>query len=238
MFGYKLNLDLDRLTGRLRYGVSYGEESDRYDPNDLGLLFFNNSREGDVYAEYNWFEPFGNFNSAQVSAFAGVSYLNTPSLFNGAYSGADFRMTTREFFTFGAYGFTELRDGREFQDTRTPGLGLEMPQYGEVGAFISSDYRKVFAMDVRTEYGRFWRDDRTNAFQLSVSPRARIGDKLALRLRVNLRDNNRFLGYIGHSASSAARYKLDGLDTGYGVLDGGRVGGGRDSPRRDRLLVP
>ena len=219
-----LELDVDRLTGRLRYGVGYGQESARYDPNDLGLLFFNNSREGEAYGEYNWFEPFGRFNSAEVGGFVGLGYLYEPSRFNYAYAGARGRMTTREFFTFGAGFFTELSDVYEFQDTRTPGIGLRTPQYGEVSGFISSDYRRAFALDVRAEYGRFWADARTSNVQLSVSPRFRVGDKLTFRTRTNLRSNKRFLGYIGHSGASAKTYALDGLETGFGILDASAPG--------------
>ncbi len=224
VFGHKFNLSLDRLTGRLRYGARYGEESARYDPNDLGLLFFNNSRQGNLYGEYNWFEPFGKFNSASVRAFANVAYLNSPALFNNAGAGSRFRMTTRNFLTFGGDASSGLRAGREFQDTRTPGLGLNMPAWGQVGAFVSSDYRKTFAFDVRTNFGRFWEDGGTNAFSLSVSPRVRLGDKLLLRLEARYNTNHRFLGYIGHSAASAKTYGLAGLATGYRILGEGGVG--------------
>ncbi len=235
VFGHKLNLSLDRLTGRLRYGVRYGEESARYDPNDLGLLFFNNSREGNVYGEYNWFDPFGMFNSASVNAFASLDYLNTPSLFNSAGTGGRFRMTTRNFFTFGGNAYTDLRAGREFQDTRTPGLGLEVPAYAEVGGFISSDYRKTFAFDVRSSFGRFWETGRTNSFDFYVSPRARLGDKLALRFQARYSTNHRFLGYIGHSAASAKTYGLAGLETGVQVL--GEDGVGYEGIRPDGIVM-
>lgn len=234
VFGHKLELDLDRLTGRLRYGIGYGQESVRYDANDLGLLFFNNSREGDAYAEYNWFEPFGRFNSAEVRAFGSVGFLYDPNVFNYAWAGARGRMTTREFFTFGGGFFSELTDSYEFQDTRTPGLGLRIPQYGEINAFISSDYRKPFALDVRGEWGRFYSDGRTSNAQLSVSPRFRVGDRLTFRTRTSLRDNKRFLGYIGHSAASAKTYALDGLDTGFGIVD--ETAPGYDGIRPDGIV--
>ncbi len=229
-FGHTARLGLERLTGRLRYGFEYNEESDTYNPNDLGFVFFNNERVGAVYAEYNWFEPFGRFNSAKVQGFSEVAYLYKPSLFNYAGSGGELRMTTRDFFTFGAELFSELRDGREFQDTRTPNVGLLMPQWGEAGGFISSDYRKPFALDVRTSFGRLWEDNRTSSTSLTVGPRVRVGDRMTLRMESSVDRNKRFRGYIGHAPAAIEFYQLAKAGTFYQAARSESVGYGNLRP--------
>ena len=223
VFGHTVELSIDRLTGRLRYGANYTEESDTYDPNDLGFLFFNNERSGEVYAEYNWFEPFGPFNSASVGSFLATNYLYEPSELTATVFGGRSRFTTRKFFTFGVRGFSELTDAREYQDSRTPGRFIRIPQYFEVGGFISSDYRQPFALDIRGEYGTFYSDGRSKNIQLSVSPRVRVGDRLAMRVRGNVRLGKRFLGYVGHSAAAIDRFDLLAAQTPYRLLDDERV---------------
>ena len=219
VFGHTLEVGVNRLTGRLRYGARYGEESDTYDPNDLGFLFFNNSRFARGFAEYNWFEPFGAFNSASAEVFSGVRFLYDPALLGGAFAGGRTRLTTREFFTFGVSGFSGLTRGRELQDARSPGRYYYRPMYWEAGGFISSDYRRAFALDVRGSYGSFHADPRTRVVELSVSPRLRVSDRLSARLRANLSQRTRVIGYVGHAAAAVARQGLDDLDTGWGLLD-------------------
>ncbi len=219
VFGHRFSADLRRLTGRLRYGLGYVEESHTYDPNDLGFLFFNNERSAEAYASYNWFEPFGKFNSASVGIQTELNYLYEPSIYTGSNVGFRSRFTTRKFFTFGAFGFTDLSYNREVQDSRSPGRYYELPQYFEFSGFVSSDYRKPFALDVSGTFGRFYSDGRSQTQRLSISPRVRIGDRLAMRLRVNLRRGVRYLGYVGHSPDEVIAQGLDLVQTPYFTLD-------------------
>ena len=224
VFGHTYNLNLDRIRGRLRYGVGYNVESDTYDPNDMGFLFFNNERSGFGYIEYNWFEPIGKFNSGNVFAWGDLSRLYRPNAFSRSAAGLETRWTTRDFFTFGAFAFSETRSTNEFQDSRTPGVAYQLPTYYEFGGFISSDYRKRFALDVRPRYGTFWSDGRTSTQSVYVSPRFRVNDKLDLRLAGTLRKNSRYLGYIGHTFASAEAFELEAAGTPYFILDAGTGG--------------
>ena len=212
-FGHTYNLLFERLTGNWRFGTSYNEESDQYDPNDLGFLFFNNERTAEAYVDRNWFEPFSIFNSGIVSLWTGYSRLYAPSRYSRSWLGTDGRFTTRKFFTFGFEVFSELTPTREFQDTRTPGLALEMPTWGEANGWISTDYRKPFAIDAGGGLGRFYRDASTNTWSFRISPRVRLGDKVMLIARNSINRNQRFLGYVGHAAQGADYYGLGKLFT-------------------------
>ena len=228
VFGYLTEAELERITGRLRYGVSGRIESDTYDPNDLGFLFFNNELGGSGFAEYNWFEPFGKFNSARVEAFIGASRLYKPGEFTGGFFGTEGRFTTQKFFTFGYGLFSDLSDNREFQDSRTPGLAYRIPQYASASAFISSDYRRRFALDVRAGGGRFYDDATTNSAFIRVSPRFRVNDRFDFRISGEARKNNRFLGYVGHTPGSVALYGLEAAGTRFSTLELAAPGVGDD----------
>jgi len=224
IFGHTYEVGVQRLTGRLQYGTQLVVESDTYDPNDLGFLFFNNERSAGAYVQYNWFEPIGAFNSGQVEVFGNYSQLYKPNTFTNASTGFNTRWTTRKFFTFGGYAFTELRDVNEFQDTRTPGVFYTLPQYFEFGGFISSDYRKRFALDVRPNFGTFWSDSRTRTQGVYISPRFRASDKLNFRIGGTFRNNLRYLGYVGHTQAAIDRYELVAAGTPYITLDESTLG--------------
>jgi len=226
VFGHTYQVGIQRLTGRLQYGTQINVESDTYDPNDLGFLFFNNERSAGAYVEYNWFEPIGKFNSGEVELFANLSRLYNPSAFSNATIGGSTRWTTRKFFTFGGFMFSQLRNNNEFQDTRTPGVFYSLPQYFEFGGFISSDYRKRFALDVRPTFGTFWSDGRTRTQGVYFSPRFRVSDKLDLRIGGTFRKNVRYLGYIGHTQAAIDNYELVAAGTPYSTLDPNTLGYG------------
>ncbi|MFK8055107.1 MAG: DUF5916 domain-containing protein [Saprospiraceae bacterium] len=226
VFGHTYNVGADKLTGRLQYGAEFTVESDTYDPNDMGFLFFNNERSGNAYVEYNWFEPKGGFNSGEVEVFAAFNRLYKPDAYNSGFVGADTRWTTRKFFTFGGFAFTETRSVNEFQDTRTPGVSYELPQYFEFGGFISSDYRKRFALDMRPVFGSFWNDSRTRTQGIYISPRFRVSDNLDFRIGGTFRKNVRYLGYIGHTQAAIDRYELVAAGTRYNTLDPSTTGYG------------
>ena len=231
-FGHTYRIGISRLTGRLRYGANFGVESDTYDPNDLGFLFFPNERSTFGFMSYNWFEPFGKFNSAQVELFGGSNWLYNPSRYTGSFVGTSGRFTTRKFFTFGYSGFTELTPTLELQETRTPGRVLEYPTYAEVGGFISSDYRKPFALDVRPRWGRFHKDGRSQTRSVYISPRYRVNDALDLRVGGNFAHNLRYLGYVGHSQAGIERFDLVNAGTVYNQLDETSIGYDRVSSDR------
>ena len=55
--GHTWGIKTGKQRGNLTYGIEYYEESDTYDPNDLGFLRANNSRVGELYIGYRNFNP-------------------------------------------------------------------------------------------------------------------------------------------------------------------------------------
>lgn len=229
--GHTYELSLDKLTGRLRYGGGFTVESDDYDPTDLGFLYFNNERSAEVYASYNWFEPFGMFNNARVRGSLGISYLYEPFAYANSYFSYGSRMTTRSFLSFGVNGFTELAGERDYQDTRTPGRYIQYPAFTRVGAWVSTDYRKPFAFNLDGAYGGTYTkgDNASGYYRVSIGPRYRFGDQLTVRFDVGASQSDDGYGYVGHSAASAKTYRLDDFGTNYSFLNDASLG-------YDRLL--
>ncbi|MFT6720701.1 MAG: hypothetical protein ACJA0J_001497 [Bdellovibrionota bacterium] len=58
--GHKASLVIGKISGNWTWRAKYGEESDTYDPNDLGILFANNEREFEGVMSYNYRKPFLN----------------------------------------------------------------------------------------------------------------------------------------------------------------------------------
>ncbi len=222
--GHTYRLDLRKLSGRFQYGASVNVESDTYDPNDLGFVGFNNERTYEVDGEYNWFEPFGAFNGARVGGGVGLSYRYDPDAFAGSYLYYNSRLTTRDFVSFGVRGFAELSESLDYNDTRTPGRFIRQPAYTEVGGFVSTDYRKPFALDLSGSYGGTYDDSPITTVELRLSPRVRVSDRFDFRFSVSQDLRKGGFGYVGHSAEAIDTYELLTTGTPYRELDREVVG--------------
>ena len=224
--GHTYGLSLDKLTGRLRYGAGFTVESDDYDPNDLGFLFFNNERSAEARASYNWFEPFGAFNSARLGARLGVGFLYEPSAYANSYFAYNSRLTTRGFLSFGVSGFTELAGERDYQDTRTPGRFIQYPAFTRVRGWVSTDFREPFAFNLRGDYGGTYTrgENASRYYNASFGPRYRFGDRLTARLEVAASRSDDGYGYVGHSAASARAFRLERAGTNFATLNPAGVG--------------
>ena len=215
--GYNWRAEVEKTSGNVQWGLGYLEESDTYDPNDLGFLFNNNSRVtfGDV--SYQQFEPVGPFNSYRVRLSSRYERLFAPNVYTDYNVGVDSRFTTRRFFTFGANVRVEPFTTYDYFDSRTPGLAFEFPTNVTMGGFISTDYSKPFAIDVRLRHRVFSNHRAETGFV--VAPRLQVNDKLSFRLRVNYDFLRADFGYVGHTQRNVDYFDLTTLATNYRPLD-------------------
>lgn len=178
-FGHTVFTGVRKVYGKWRYQLGYGEESDTYDPNDLGFLFANNSRFYNAGLDWNDFSPRGRFLRRWASIGVYYEELYKPHLYaNNTYSWS-MAGTFRNFLTAGINGnFSPFGEVNHFE-SRTFGKEVKFNPSFRVGGFYSSDYSKPFALDLR-----FWYKQFTNTSQkgmsFTVSPRARLSDKLFL----------------------------------------------------------
>lgn len=178
-FGHSLGLGIGKQTGNFRYSVDYLEQSDTYDPNDMGFLSNNNKRNVSASLRYNIFKPFWKLNSLSVNFRNTYSRLYNPNEYiNTTYSFSTW-LTNRKFhsFSFNFDGsYTEMND---FFEPRTPGYYFKIPRYYGGGASISTNYQKPFALDAGISAYNFvgieWTD-----YGMRISPRFRIGNNIFL----------------------------------------------------------
>ena len=179
--GHTYNLGVRKLSGQWRWGLEYGEESDTYDPNDLGFLFNNNSRSWSGYLSFNQFKPFGPFNRGGAEIWTGYNRLYAPNAFMDFGVNMNGWLTTKKFFAFGIWTYFAPVASHDYFETRTEGRFLRVPDNYNFGGWISTDYRKKLALDVETNFRKFNEEGRWR-FNLWVMPRYRFSDKWNMRM--------------------------------------------------------
>jgi hypothetical protein len=182
--GHALSVNLDRVSGVWRYGLGYGEESDTYDPNDLGFLLNNNSRNYNAFVRWNDFTPGKYFLRKWASASVYYEELYKPKLFS--YGGIDFDAvgTFKNFLTVGLNGNVNPFGEVNHFESRNFGNEVRFDPNFTIGGFYSSDYSKPFALDVRSRYKQFI-GSHQKGVSLVVSPRLRLFERMFLIFRTN-----------------------------------------------------
>ena len=174
--GHAFSLSLGKISGNFNWEAGYGQESDTYNPNDLGLLFNNNSHDLWGYMGYFIYEPFGKFNRLWSNFNVGRSFLFSNGAFTENSLNINGGLATRKFFAFGGNFYTSLTERYDYFEPREDGRVYVYPRQIYANSWFSSDYSKIFALDGDIGYSNFKGQDRPR-FEWSLSPRVRVNDK-------------------------------------------------------------
>jgi hypothetical protein len=202
--GYYYDVDLAKISGNFKFTFTQRVESDTYDPNDLGFIRQNNEFTNRFKVGYYIYDPFwrmlnwyNSFSITRNSLYNPMDYINT-------------RVAASTFTTFSNYYSMELYMAYytrkyDYFEPRVDGeMVIYPPRYSSY-FWISSDYRKRFAMDLAVS-GYFFRDDPYAGYRARIEPRFRVNDKLLLVLEnVYDLDNNQY-GYADKSESADTVY--------------------------------
>lgn len=187
--GFASEFRVERTKGQLRYFGAHSFANKTYDINDLGLNFYNNYNNFSGGISYRIFEPKGNFNEFRVDLSAGHERRYQPDIATASIIGSSFMASTRDRFYFGG-GMEWISRSRDFFEPRVENRHVDYS--GSLGGevWVSSDYRKRFAYDVRVGYQDFESDQ--NFMNLEISPRYRLNNRITLIYAINFdRTNNR-----------------------------------------------
>lgn len=177
--GYLYRLSFKKISGNFTYDLSHIAISKNYDPNDLGYLTIRNQNTEEAILRYDIYKPFGKFLELHSENTLAYGYRNS----DGAYTGATFDgstfMLTGKYLGFFAYYFAAPFGEHDYYEPRAEDRYYAMPAIYELGAGISTDYRKHIALDI--EGGpAIWNEPGRIKYRWQVTPRIRIGDKVLL----------------------------------------------------------
>lgn len=195
--GFASTFSIDRTKGNFRYGVEHDFANKTYDINDLGLNFRNNYNNFFWRTSYEIFEPKGNFNALSVDIFGNHTRRYQPNITTGTDIGTSLFIATNTRLAFGGSAVLES-DFKDFFEPRRDGEYIIYNQSLGIETWISTDYRKKFAIDARVSFRDYFESDQER-YQLRLSPRFRFNNKFLLdySFRYNITNNrNSFVSLI------------------------------------------
>ena len=155
--GHRWNIRLQKLSGNFVGSIGYWEESDTYNPNDMGFVLSPNDRNISGNLRYRWFEPFGSFNRASVGFNRRYNRLYNP----GAFQQFDFEawgfILSKSYFGYNLWVFAQPVEGNDYFEPRTDDFSAyyATPKRIFTGFNMSTDYNRRVALDLHLSYGNF-----------------------------------------------------------------------------------
>lgn len=196
--GYTYHLNAGKYGGNWTYAAGHGLESHNYNPNDMGFLYSPNEWffTGDGgYAQYS--PNFGSLQQYYFKLNSTYTRLYKPNVFTDFAINASSFFLWKSRFAAGIDGRLEPVETYDYFEPRTPDFSrfLTWPKNWLISGFISSDYRKPVALDVKLTYRDFDAVGRKTLVGY-VSPRFRFNDKLSLIPAVSLSVYKKDPGYV------------------------------------------
>ncbi|MBX9785545.1 MAG: carbohydrate binding family 9 domain-containing protein [Chitinophagaceae bacterium] len=193
--GFRTFLNMGKVSGKIQYSLSSNIESDRYDPNDLGILQAPNEVTTIAAISYNQLTPTSKFNSYSYSFNVRHEMLYKPFTYTNT------RINARGFWFFKNFWDASLSLSfqpwwqNDYFDLRTPGRMLKKVPFGFIGFEGSSDSRKRLfgrwgfgfaeSVDIKNDAYNFIR----GGF------RYRFSDRFSLDVNINRTDDKGQFGY-------------------------------------------
>lgn len=198
--GYEGALRLGDTDGNWRWTLNEKLITAEYNINDLGFLARNNQLRHYGELQYVTFRPRGKFNKLDFNVYGVYSSLYEPFSYEEWYVGANTFFLMRSFFAFGGTIKVNPVASYDYYEPRTFGRKFRKPPAVEVSSFISTDYRKVFALDASVAY-KHQDEFELDFYELSLEPRLRLGDHFFALGTIELGKTSNDRGYASGSGN-------------------------------------
>ncbi len=215
-YGHKAGVDISDINGKWTSTLGYSEESANYDPNDLGFLFSPNERGAYYNIQYQEFEP-KNFTRWNVWSYVGVNGLYKPSVLTSWSFNAGGFWFTKKFFAFGGFMSYQPRS-RDYFEPRTSDFSkyYAFPSYFGFSPFISTDWSKKYAIDIRFSHFHNFNNPRKET-GIEISPRIQVNPSCFLFLTTGINWFKDKEAYIDKDLIDYSDYGLLDEDVAFGL---------------------
>ena len=192
--GHNWGLSAGKQRGAIVYSASYFEESDTYDPNDLGYNQNNNRKISSASFSYRILKPFGSFIKAVSSIDLNYNRLYHPDVFTSFGFNVRTFAVTKNFNAFGIESYVTPVKGYDYFEPRTPGYYYTTPTFYGISTWLSSNYQKKVALDAGGGY-YVVNADKWREYEYNIGLRFRLSNHLFLKYNWEQGFQVNYLGY-------------------------------------------
>lgn len=179
LLGHSYNLAFGKYSGKYLFELNHKEVSNTYEQNDLGYLSNNNEISTGLYLTAQHFGA-----GKKIIRRRHVLNIDYGQYYaNRAFSSLQLTVNnfilTNSFFAAGLNGEFYPVGAHDYYATRVFGRYISLPSGGWLNGWISTDYRKKFALDLNAGYFKSF-EIANDDFWFGVSPRYRVNNHLSI----------------------------------------------------------
>ncbi len=193
--GYAGNIAYEKTEGKFRYELRNRFMDDKYDKNDLGFNRNNNFIDFLGEVSYRIFEPTKKFNNYRIRFFGGHFRRFDPNVTVSNYFELNSFFITVNQFAFGGEIGGNVGKRVDYFEPRTEGRYWVRDPRTRMNGFISTDFRKKFALEARADFS-YYRGEGGHEHEIGIYPQYRFSDKFFMQFGISRELAIDELGYV------------------------------------------
>ena len=214
--GYKYGAGLGKVSGSFNFSTMVQVVDDKFNPNDMGIQFYNNNINGSFFAGYaitkptQWFNRlFNNFNFNYDQLFVPRAYQSLKFNYNS-------HLQLKNLWWIGLFTNASLK-GNDFYEPRVNGRVFKSPAYFTQGAFVESNSAKKYSISLAAMVGNTYLFNSKELY-VEFTQSMRFNNKFSITHYINLNPISNNIGFPTSNGSNG----LDGIYTNEILLFGRR----------------
>ncbi len=194
--GFISSIQIGKVSGNWQYELEHNLQDTKFDKNDLGFQRRNNFSNFEAEISYRIFEPTEKFNEYRITLSADLDYLYKPNTYTGNSLRIHYFFQTKKTQTaFGGNIQSSIGNQFDYYEPRVEGRFFKQNSRIASNQWVSTDYRKKFAIDANIFYSKRINDDNHFIFA-NISPRYRVNDNLSFIYSLRYTKDTNDKGYV------------------------------------------
>ncbi len=191
--GYMHSLEFGKSSGHFNFQLSQALADDKYDPNNLGILFNNNYMEHHLYIGYHWNKPTSWYNSFNLNNNFNYSRRFRPYAYQSFQYNTNVNGLLKNLMNAGA-SVNYAAQGNDFYEPRVAGHLFKSPSDLNFDGFIKSNRAKKYFYSVEFYYG--WKGlFHGKYYSLDLQNNYRFNDKFSVGHEISINPSSNQAGF-------------------------------------------
>jgi len=193
--GYKYDIEFTKNSGNFLFELQHKLIDDKFNPNDMGYLSYNNYIKNEAEIGYQILQPYRNIIEFRINFDAEYQTLYNPNEFMKLKIGMDMNTTFKSLWFWGFF-FDMLPLGEyDYYESRTDGQVYEISAQTYGGTFFGSDRRKKVSFRSHLMYLKYHSIYNQANFNINFVPTWRVNDKLRFTVETFFYIQKNNIGY-------------------------------------------